>query len=65
MNWYADHYRILDCGMKSFPIEALSHAPLTAMMKCVKENAINPADVAEIKVGMPAPLDQRSSPNGL
>jgi 2-methylcitrate dehydratase len=46
----ADHYRILDCGMKSFPIEALSHAPLTAMMKCVKENAIRPADVAEIKV---------------
>ncbi len=45
-----DHYRILDCGMKSFPIEALSHAPLTAMMKCVKENAISPSDVAEIKV---------------
>ena len=32
------HYRILDCGMKSFPIEALSHAPLTAMMKTVKEH---------------------------
>ena len=45
-----DHYRILDCGMKSFPIEALSHAPLTAMMKCVKENQIKPGDVAEIKV---------------
>jgi 2-methylcitrate dehydratase len=30
------HYRILDCGMKSFPIEALRHAPLTAMMKTVK-----------------------------
>ncbi len=45
-----DHYRILDCGMKSFPIEALSHAPLTAMMKCVKENQIKPNDVAEIKV---------------
>ena len=45
-----DHYRISDCGMKSFPIEALSHAPLTAMMKCVKDNAIKPADVAEIKV---------------
>jgi 2-methylcitrate dehydratase len=45
-----DHYRILDCGMKSFPIEALSHAPLTAMMKCVKENNIQAADVAEIKV---------------
>lgn len=44
------HYRILDCGMKSFPIEALSHAPLTAMMKCVRENKIAAADVAEIKV---------------
>jgi 2-methylcitrate dehydratase len=46
----SDHYKISDCGMKSFPIEALSHAPLTAMMKCVKENSIKPADVAEIKV---------------
>ncbi|MCK6475347.1 MAG: MmgE/PrpD family protein [Phycisphaerales bacterium] len=45
-----DHYRILDCGMKSFPIEALSHAPLTAMMKCVKVNEIRAGDVAEIKV---------------
>jgi len=45
-----DHYRILDCGMKSFPIEALSHAPLTAMMKCVQENDIKAGDVTEIKV---------------
>jgi len=45
-----DHYRILDCGMKSFPIEALSHAPLTAMLKCVAENRIFAEDVAEIKV---------------
>ena len=46
----SDHYRILDCGMKSFPIEALSHAPLTAMMKCAKENGIKPDQVKEIKV---------------
>jgi 2-methylcitrate dehydratase len=45
-----DHFKIIDCGMKSFPIEALSHAPLTAMMKCVKENSIKPEQVAEIKV---------------
>jgi 2-methylcitrate dehydratase len=44
------HYRILDCGMKSFPIEALSHAPLTAMMKTIKENKIKANDVKEIKV---------------
>ena len=46
----SDHYRILDCGMKSFPIEALCHAPLTAMMKCIKENEIQADQVAEIKV---------------
>jgi 2-methylcitrate dehydratase len=44
------HYRILDCGMKSFPIEALSHAPLTAMMKTVKDHKIKADDVKEIKV---------------
>jgi 2-methylcitrate dehydratase len=44
------HYRILDCGMKSFPIEALSHAPLTAMMKTVKDNKIKADEVKEIKV---------------
>jgi len=45
-----DHYKILDCGMKSFPIEALSHAPLTAMMKWVSENNIRVDEVAEIQV---------------
>jgi len=44
------HYRILDCGMKSFPIEALSHSPLTAMMKTVREHNIKAGDVKEIKV---------------
>ncbi|MBX3357363.1 MAG: MmgE/PrpD family protein [Phycisphaeraceae bacterium] len=45
-----DHYKIIDCGMKSYPIEALSHAPLTAMMKCVKENGVRAEQVAEIRV---------------
>jgi 2-methylcitrate dehydratase len=44
------HCRILYCGMKSFPIEALSHSPLTAMMKTVRENNIKAGDVKEIKV---------------
>src|SRR5438045_8092869 len=48
------HYRILDCGMKSFPIEALSHAPLTAMMKTIKEHKIKADDVKEIKVAVNA-----------
>jgi 2-methylcitrate dehydratase len=44
------HWKIVDCGMKSFPIEALSHAPLTAMMKIVAGHALDPDDIAEIKV---------------
>ena len=45
-----DHFKVIDCGMKSFPIEALSHAPLTAMMKIVKQHKINADQVDEIKV---------------
>jgi len=44
------HWKITDCGMKSFPIEALSHAPLTAMLKCARENAVTADNVAEITV---------------
>src|SRR5947207_5863480 len=43
------HYRILDCRMKSFPIEAHSHAPRTAMKKTIKENKNNADDRKEIK----------------
>jgi 2-methylcitrate dehydratase len=46
----SDHFKIIDCGMKSFPIEALSHAPLTAMMKIVKDHQVTASDVQEIKV---------------
>ncbi|MEE3001355.1 MAG: MmgE/PrpD family protein [Planctomycetota bacterium] len=46
----SDHWKILDCGMKSFPIEALSHAPLTAMMKIVKAHDLDPDQIDEIKV---------------
>jgi 2-methylcitrate dehydratase len=45
-----DHYKVLDCGMKSFPIEALSHAPLTAMMKIVHEHNVRAEDVGMITV---------------
>jgi len=45
-----DHYKVIDCGMKSYPIEALSHAPLTALLKVVAENSIKADDVTEITV---------------
>jgi len=46
----AGRFKILDCGMKAFPIEALTHSPLTALMQIVQEHSIKPADVSEIIV---------------
>ena len=43
-------YRILQCGMKAAPIEALTHSPLSALMKIIKQHAVQPDDVAEIIV---------------
>src|SRR5947199_464084 len=50
--------------MKRFPIEALSHAPVTAMMKTVKDNKIKADDVKQIKVDVIAPAaDIRGDPH--
>ncbi len=43
-------FKITECGMKAYPIEALTHSPLTALMQVVKEHRIKPDDVAEIIV---------------
>ncbi len=43
-------YKIVECGMKFYPIEALSHSPTTATLKLVHEHDIKPADVTEIRV---------------
>jgi len=44
------HFKILDCGMKAAPIEALTHSPLSALMKIIKEHSVKADDVAEIIV---------------
>ncbi|HUU84646.1 MAG TPA: MmgE/PrpD family protein [Phycisphaerae bacterium] len=43
-------FKITDCGMKAFPIEALTHSPLTATLSLVQEHDIQPQDVAQITV---------------
>ena len=43
-------YKIADCGMKAFPVEALTHSPLTATLKIVHHNDFTPDDVEEIIV---------------
>ncbi len=43
-------FKIADCGMKAFPIEALTHSPVTATLNLVCEHDLQPADVAQITV---------------
>lgn len=45
-----DSWRITQCGMKFFPTEALTHAPISAVLDLVKENALKPDDVTKIQI---------------
>ncbi len=43
-------WRILRCSMKAFAAEALTHSPITAVLKIVQENNLKPEDISEISV---------------
>ncbi len=45
-----DGWRITQCGMKAFPTEALTHAPISATLDLVKENDLKPDDVAKVHI---------------
>jgi 2-methylcitrate dehydratase len=45
-----DSFRITNCGMKGFPTEALTHSPLTAVLRIVKTQQVGPDDVESIEV---------------
>lgn len=45
-----DSWRILRCGMKAFPTEALTHAPISATLELVKENDLAPGQVKEVHI---------------
>ena len=42
-----DSWRITQCGMKFFPTEALTHAPISAVLDLVKKNDLHPDQVAK------------------
>jgi 2-methylcitrate dehydratase len=44
------HFKILDCSMKAFPTEALTHSHITATLNVVTEHDINPEDIEEVIV---------------
>ncbi len=41
---------ITDCGMKSFPIEALMHSPVSATLHILKEHSLNAEDITEVRI---------------
>jgi len=45
-----ESWRITQCGMKFFPTEALTHAPISAVLDLVKGNDLKPDNVAKIQI---------------
>ncbi len=45
-----DSWRIERCGMKAFPTEALTHAPISAMLDIVIENDLKPAQIEKVHI---------------
>ncbi len=45
-----ESWRILQCGMKSFPTEALTHAPISATLDLVHAHDLAPDDIKEIRI---------------
>src|SRR5581483_9831791 len=45
-----ESWRITQCGMKFFPTEALTHAPISAVLDLVKENDFRPEQVTKIQI---------------
>ncbi|MBN1406693.1 MAG: MmgE/PrpD family protein [Calditrichaceae bacterium] len=45
-----DTFRINRCSMKAFPTEALTHTPMSAVIKLMKENNIKKEEIVEVKI---------------
>ncbi len=43
-------WRILQCGMKFFPTEALTHAPISAVLDLVTEHDLEPEQIQEVTI---------------
>lgn len=45
-----DSWRITQCGMKAFPTEALTHAPISAVLDLIKTNDLKPKQVEKVQI---------------
>ena len=45
-----ESWRIIQCGMKAFPTEALTHTPISAVLDIVKSNDLKPEQVEKVQI---------------
>jgi 2-methylcitrate dehydratase len=45
-----DSFRITRCSMKAFPTEALTHSPISAVIKIMKANQIDKKDIGQVTI---------------
>ena len=45
-----DSWRIVQCGMKAFPTEALTHAPISAVIDIIKTNDLKPDEISKVTI---------------
>jgi len=45
-----ESWRILQCGMKAFPTEALTHTPISAVLALVRDHDLSPNDIARVHI---------------
>ncbi len=45
-----ESWRIERCGMKAFPTEALTHAPISAVLDVVMEHDLKPAEIEKVRI---------------
>ncbi len=45
-----DRFMITDCGMKSYPIEALMHSPVSATLHLTREHGLEAEDIQEVLI---------------
>ncbi|HEY3927390.1 MAG TPA: MmgE/PrpD family protein, partial [Candidatus Koribacter sp.] len=43
-------WRILECGMKFFPSEALTHTPISATLQLISENDLSPEQIHKVEI---------------
>jgi len=45
-----DSWRILQCGMKAYPTEALTHAPISVTLDLVREHDLKPDEIVKVHI---------------